>query len=151
MFKTLNIILRKDFESIGKAGEVVVVKNGFARNFLIPKGIALKADNRNIQLLEVEKKQQQVKVSKDRKEAELLAEQLSKISCTATVNVGEEDKVFGSVTTQTIADLLKEQEVEIDRKKIILNEPIKALGIYTIPIKVHPEVEAKIKLWVVKE
>ena len=147
----MKIILRKDFESIGKAGEVVVVKNGFARNFLIPKGIALKADNRNIQLLEVEKKQQQVKVSKDRKEAELLAEQLSKISCTATVNVGEEDKVFGSVTTQTIADLLKEQEVEIDRKKIILNEPIKALGIYTIPIKVHPEVEAKIKLWVVKE
>jgi len=76
---------------------------------------------------------------------------LSQISCTATVNVGEEDKVFGSVTTQTIADLLKEQEVEIDRKKIILNEPIKALGIYTIPIKLHPEVEAKIKLWVVKE
>ena len=147
----MKIILRKDFESIGKAGEVFVVKNGFARNFLIPKGIALKADNRNIQLLEVEKKQQEVKVSKDRKEAELLAEQLSKISCTATVNVGEEDKVFGSVTTQTIADLLKEQEVEIDRKKIILNEPIKALGIYTIPIKVHPEVEAKIKLWVVKE
>ncbi len=147
----MKIILRKDFESIGKAGEVFVVKNGFARNFLIPKGIALKADNRNIQLLEVEKKQQEVKVSKDRKEAELLAEQLSKISCTATVNVGEEDKVFGSVTTQTIADLLKEQEVEIDRKKIILNEPIKALGIYTIPIKLHPEVEAKIKLWVVKE
>ena len=147
----MKIILRKDFESIGKAGEVVVVKNGFARNFLIPKGIALKADNRNIQLLEVEKKQEEVKVSKDKKDAELLAEQLSKISCTATVNVGEEDKVFGSVTTQNIADLLKEQEVEIDRKKIILNEPIKALGIYTIPIKIHPEVEAKIKLWVVKE
>ena len=147
----MKVILREDFQSVGKAGEVVVVKNGFARNFLIPKGIALKADNKNIQLLEEEKKQQKVKVSKDKKDAELLAEQLSKISCTATVNVGEEDKVFGSVTTQTIADLLEEQDVIIDRKKIILNEPIKALGIYTIPIKTHPEVEAKIKLWVVKE
>ena len=147
----MKVILRKDFESVGKAGDIAVVKNGYARNFLIPQGIALMADKRNIQLLESEKQQQQVKVSKDKKEAELLAEKLNKVSCTATVNVGEEDKVFGSVTTQTIADLLKDQDVMIDRKKIVLNEPIKALGIYTIPIKLHSEVEAKIKLWVVKE
>ena len=147
----MKVILRKDFESVGKAGDIAVVKNGYARNFLIPQGIAFMADKRNIQLLESEKQQQQVKVSKDKKEAELLAEKLNKVSCTATVNVGEEDKVFGSVTTQTIADLLKDQDVMIDRKKIVLNEPIKALGIYTIPIKLHSEVEAKIKLWVVKE
>ncbi|MBC8186526.1 50S ribosomal protein L9 [candidate division KSB1 bacterium] len=147
----MKVILRKDLETLGNAGDVVVVKNGYARNFLIPKGFALKADEKNIQLLESEKKQEKVKLSKDRKEADLLAEQLNKVSCTATMNVGEEDKVFGSVTSQNIADLLKDQGVEIDRKKIVLSEPIKALGIYTIPIKLHSEVEAKIKLWVVKE
>ena len=147
----MKVILRKDFETLGNAGDVVVVKNGYARNFLIPGGFALKADNKNIKLLESEKEQQKVKLSRDKKEAEILAEQLNKVSCTVTMKVGEEDKVFGSVTTQTIADLLKDQGVEVDRKKIILNEPIKALGIYTIPIKLHAEVEAKIKLWVVKE
>ena len=147
----MKIILRKDFESVGNAGDIVTVKDGYARNYLIPKGIALKAESKNIQLLETEKKQQNVKLTKDKKEAEQLAEQLSKISCTATVLVGEEDKVFGSVTTQIIADLLKEQGIEVDKRKILLNETIKALGIYTIPIKLHPEVEANIKLWVVKE
>jgi len=147
----MKVILRKDLDTLGSAGDIVVVKDGYARNFLIPKGIALRADAKNIQLLESEKNQQKVKLSKDRKEAELLAEQLNKVSCTATMNVGEEDKVFGSVTTQNIADLLKDQGIEIERKKIQLNEPIKALGIYTIPIKLHSEVEAKIKLWVVKE
>jgi len=147
----MKVILRKDYESVGKAGDVVVVKDGFARNFLIPKGIALKADNQSVQLLQAEKKREEVKLSKDKKDAEILAEQLNKVSCTATVNVGEDDKVFGSVTTQTIADLLKDQGVEVDRRKIILSEPIKSLGIYTIPIKIHSDVEAKIKLWVVKE
>ena len=147
----MKLIFRKDCETVGKAGDIVDVKDVYARNLLIPKGIALKADKRNIQLLESEKKRQLVKVSKDKKEAELLAEQLSKVSCTATVNVGEEDKVFGSVTAQTISDLLKDQDIIIDKKKIILEEPIKALGIYTIPIKTHPEVDAKLKLWVVKE
>ncbi len=147
----MKVILRKELETLGNTGDIVDVKNGYARNFLIPKGFALKADEKNIQMLESEKNQQKVKLSKDRKEAELLAEQVNKVSCTATMNVGEEDKVFGSVTTQTIADLIKDQGIEIDRKKIILSEPIKALGIYTIPIKLHSEVEAKIKLWVVKE
>ena len=147
----MKVILRKELETLGNAGDVVVVKDGYARNFLIPKGFALRADKKNIQLLESEKKQQKVKMSKDKKEAELLAEQLNKVSCTATMNVGEEDKVFGSVTTQNIADLIKDQGIEIDRKKITLSEPIKALGIYTIPIKLHSEVDAKIKLWVVKE
>lgn len=147
----MKVILRKDTEKLGIAGDIVDVKDGYARNFLIPKGVALKADKKNIQLLESEKKQQTVKLSKDKKEAELLAEQLNKVSCTATMNVGEEDKVFGSVTSQNIADLLKDQGIEIDKKKVVLTEPIKALGIYTIPIKLHSEVEAKIKLWVVKE
>lgn len=147
----MKVIIRKDFESLGKVGEVVEVKNGYARNYLIPKGIALKADQKNVKLLQAEQQQIQFKLSKDIKSAEKVAEKLNNISCTATVTVGEEDKVFGSVTTQDIAELLSDKGFDIDRKKILLDEPIKALGIYTIPIKLHTEVEAKIKLWVVKE
>jgi len=147
----MKVILRQDFESVGNVGEIVEVKDGYARNYLIPKGIALKADKKNIKQLESEQKQRELQLNKDKKNAEKLAEKLNKISCTASVPVGEEDKVFGSVTTQIISDLLKDKGFEIDRKKILLDEPIKALGIYTIPIKLHTDVEAKIKLWVVKE
>lgn len=147
----MKVILKKDFESVGKLGEIVEVKNGHARNYLIPQGIALKADEKNIRILETERRQMELRLNKDKKSAEKLAEQLNKISCTAAVTVGEEDKVFGSVTTQDISDLLKDKGFDIDRKKILLDESIKALGIYTIPIKLHTEVEAKIKLWVVKE
>ncbi|OQX87874.1 50S ribosomal protein L9 [candidate division KSB1 bacterium 4484_87] len=147
----MKIILRKDFEGVGKAGELVTVKDGYARNFLIPQGIALKADAAAVKQLEAERKMQEMKVSRSKKAAEQLAEELAKVSCTATVTVGEEDKVFGSVTSQQIADLLKEKGYEIDKKKIRLDEPIKALGIYDVAIKLHPEVETKIKLWVVKE
>ncbi len=147
----MKIILRKDYEGLGKAGETVTVKDGYARNFLIPQGIALKADSAAVKQLEAEKKREMLKQTRSKKAAEQLAEELAKVSCTATVTVGEEDKVFGSVTAQHIADLLKDKGYEIDRKRIKLTEPIKALGIYDVPIKLHPEVETKIKLWVVKE
>lgn len=147
----MKVILKQDFETLGTVGEIVEVKPGYARNYLIPKGIALKAEQKNIQILEAERRQLELKLTKDKKSAEKLAEKLNEVSCTATVTVGEEDKVFGSVTSQIITDLLKEKGFDIDRKKISLDEPIKALGIYTIPIKLHAEVEAKIKLWVVKE
>lgn len=147
----MKVILRKDFESLGNVGEIAEVKAGYARNFLIPRGIALKADRKNIRLLEAEQQKQQLKLTKDKKSAEKLAEKLSTVSCTATVTVGEEDRVFGSVTTQDISDLLKDKGFDIDRKKILLDESIKALGIYDIAIKLHSDVEAKIKLWVVKE
>jgi large subunit ribosomal protein L9 len=147
----MKVILRKEVESLGNVGEIIEVKAGYARNYLIPRGFALKADKQNIKLLEDEQQKVLLKISKDKKSAQKMAEKLNTVSCTATVTVGEEDRVFGSVTTQEIADLLKDKGFEIDRKKIILDEPIKALGIYDIPIKLHSEVEAKIKLWVVKE
>jgi len=146
----MKVILKKDVETLGPAGKIIDVKDGYARNYLIPWGIALKADEKNIKILEEEQKRLKLKLNKDKKNAELLAEKLNGVSCTATVSVGEEDRVFGSVTSQNIADLLKEKGFDIDRKKILLEEPIKALGIYEIPIKLHSEVEAKIKLWVVK-
>lgn len=147
----MKVILRKELESLGKVGEIIEVKAGYARNFLIPRGFALKADKQNIKRLEDEQQNVQLKLSKDKKIAQKIAEKLNTVSCTATVTVGEEDRVFGSVTTQEISDLLKDKGFDVDRKKIILDEPIKALGIYDIPIKLHSEVEAKIKLWVVKE
>jgi len=90
-------------------------------------------------------------LSREKRQAEALAKELEKVSLTASVAVGEEDKVFGAVTSQDIADLLREKGFEIDKRKILLDEPMKALGIYNVPIKLHPEVEVAIKVWVVKE
>jgi large subunit ribosomal protein L9 len=98
-----------------------------------------------------ESKLDKIRTEKDKKASLELAEKLSQVSLTAVVQVGEQDKVFGSVTTQNIADLLKESGFEIDRKKIVLDEPLKALGVFDIPIKLHSDVEAKIKVWVVRE
>lgn len=147
----MKIILRNDYESLGKAGEIVTVKDGFARNFLIPKGVAVLATKSNIKRLEDELRLSVRQQEKDLHEAEALVKELEKLSVTATVAVGEEDRVFGSVTTQDIADLLKEKGFEVDKRKITLDEPIKALGVYTVPIKLHSEVEAKVRVWVVKE
>jgi len=147
----MKIILKRDFEGLGKAGEITEVKDGYARNFLIPRDIALEANQRNLRIFEQEKKRLQVRLNKEKRSAEQLAEELEKVSLTAKVAVGEEDKVFGAVTSQTIAELLKEKGFEVDRRKIVLDEPIKALGVYEVPVKLHSEVEPKIKVWVVKE
>lgn len=147
----MKVILTQSYETLGKEGDIVNVKPGYARNFLIPNKIALDYTPGNMKRYDQMQKVKDVRQVKEHKSATMLAESLNKISCTATVAVGEEDKLFGSVTSQDIANLLKEKGFEIDKRKIILEEPIKALGIYTIPIKLHPEVEAKIKLWVVKE
>jgi large subunit ribosomal protein L9 len=147
----MKIILRNDYEFLGKAGEIATVKDGFARNFLIPKGIAVSATKSNMKRLEDERRMGVRQQQKDLQEAEALSKELEKVSVTATVAVGEEDRVFGSVTTQNIADLLKEKGFEVEKRKIILDEPIKALGVYTVPVKLHSEVEAKVRVWVVKE
>ena len=147
----MKIILKEDFESLGKVGEVVEVKAGFARNFLIPKQVALQATPQNLRVIEQEKARNKIKLSKDKRDAELLAEQLKEVSLTANVQVGEEDKIFGAVTSQNISELLSAKGFEIDKRKIQLEDPLKALGVFEVPIKLHTEVEAKIKVWVVKE
>jgi large subunit ribosomal protein L9 len=147
----MKIILRQDYENLGKAGEVVNVKPGFARNFLLPRKIAYPARPNYLRMLEEEKRQKQQRQRKEKKQAEALAEKLNNVSLTISASVGEEDKMFGSVTTQDIAAALIEQGYEIDRRKIVLEEPIKALGIYSVPVKLYPEVEANLKVWVVKE
>ncbi len=147
----MKIILRQDYEQLGHIGDIVEVKRGYANNYLIPKKIAYPAKPNFVRMVEEEKRQKMVRINKEKKNAEQLAKKLETVSVTLTVSVGEGDKMFGSITNQDIAEALKEQGYDIDRRKIILEEPIKALGIYSVPIKIHPEVEAKIKVWVVKE
>lgn len=147
----MKVILRRDHESLGKIGDIVDVKDGYARNFLLPRGIAYQALKGNIKALEEEKKSVEKKNLQELKAAESLAAEMESVSVTIPVQVGEEDKIFGTVTTQMIADALKEKGHDIDKRKIEIEEPIKALGIYGVNIKVHPSVNAKIKVWVVRE
>lgn len=147
----MKVILRQNTEGLGQIGEVVDVKDGYARNFLIPRKLAYVALEGNIKALEEEKKTLSKKREQELAAAESLAAELEKVSVTIPVQVGEEDRIFGSVTTQMISDALKEKGNEIDKRKIEIDEPIKALGIYSVSIKLHPSVNAKIKVWVVRE
>lgn len=147
----MKVILRKDFESLGKMGDVVEVKPGFARNYLIPRNIAYAALKGNLKALEEEKKIHAKREQKELSKSEKLAVELEKVSVTIPVQVGEEDKIFGTVTSQMIADALAEKGFEIDKRRIEIEEPIKSLGIYGVNIKLHPKVSAKIKVWVVRE
>lgn len=147
----MKVILRDDITGLGGCGEVLEVKDGYARNYLIPRNLAIKATNSTLKAVEEIRRQKRARDNKKTRTMEHLAEKIERISCTAAVAVGDEDKVFGSVTSQTIAELLKEKGFEIDRKKIGLEEPIKALGVYSIPVKLDSEVTARLKLWVVKK
>jgi large subunit ribosomal protein L9 len=147
----MKVLLREEYKGLGEAGEVVKVKDGFARNFLIPRGIAYIATEQNQKRYENDLKQQSWRTERDKHKAEELAKTLENVSCTISVQVGEEDKLFGSVTAQNIADNLAEQGYKIDRRKIQLDEPIKSLGIYSVAIKLHQDVDASVKVWVVKE
>jgi large subunit ribosomal protein L9 len=147
----MKLLLRQDYEPLGVAGDVVNVKPGFARNFLIPKGYAMLATDKNLKRYENDQKQLHWLQEKEKRQSEELAKKLENVSCTITVQVGEEDKMFGSVTSQNITEALEAQGYSIDKRKILLEEPIKSLGIYSVPIKLHADVEAKVKVWVVKE
>jgi len=147
----MKVILREEVSSLGIKGDVVNVTPGYARNYLVPRQLAFEATPSNLKVYEEEQRQKSVRANKEKRTAEKMALELEKVSCTAPVAVGEEDRVFGSVTTQTIADLLKEKGFDIDKRKIELEEPLKALGVYTVLIKVYQNVEAKVKVWVVKE
>jgi large subunit ribosomal protein L9 len=147
----MKVILTQDIPSLGSRTDVVDVKPGFARNFLIPQGKALPANDANLKRLQQSIKHDDLKQNRNKGKSEELAKKLAEVSCTATVQAGEDDKLFGSVTAADIAGLLSAQGIEIDKRRIVLEEPIKKLGVYNIPIKLHPDVEAIIKLWVVRQ
>lgn len=147
----VKLILLQDVEKLGKAGEVISVKDGYARNYLFPKGIALLATEQNLKAVEVEKKRKAEAQQKEKLEAQQLAERISRISCTIAVEVGRDDKLFGSVTSIDIQKALEAEGILVDKKKIDLKEHINQIGIYSVPIRLHPEVTANLKLWVVKK
>lgn len=147
----MKIVLTTDIDNLGHVGDMVTVKDGYARNFLIPTGMAVKADPKNLKLLEAQRKAAEARAFREVKTHKSLAARLSSITLTATAQVGEEDRMFGAVTSADIAEMLAAQGLEIDRRIIDLPEPIKALGVYTIPIKLHSEVTAHVKVKVVKE
>ncbi len=147
----MKVILKEDVDRLGEAGQIVNVSYGYARNYLIPRKKALEATSPNMAVYKEELRQKEIRETKAKRTAESITRELSKISLTALVTVGEDDRVFGSVTAQDIAELLKEKGYDIDRHKIILDEPIRALGVYAVGLKLHSDVEAKVKLWVVKE
>lgn len=147
----MKVVLKEDVEKLGRSGDTVDVAQGYARNYLLPHGLALEATPRNIKLLEEAKKREAKRVKAEREDANKLAASLSKASCTVAVLVGQDDKLFGSVTAADIAQALEEEGFAIDKRKIFIREPIKELGIYKIPIRLYPEIEAHVKVWVVKK
>ncbi|MBI4534958.1 MAG: 50S ribosomal protein L9 [Ignavibacteriae bacterium] len=147
----MKVILRKEHEKLGNIGDVVEVKDGYARNYLFPKKLAYPATDGAMHALEEEKKQAEQRLNKERKGSEKLAGELEKVSITLQMKVGEDEKLFGSVTSQMIADALKEKGFDLDKRVIELEEPIKALGIYNVTIKLPQNLIGKVKVWVVRE
>jgi large subunit ribosomal protein L9 len=147
----MKIILRKEHENLGAIGDQVEVKSGYARNYLIPNQIAYPSTDSAVRAIVEERKQGERRSKKQQGIAEKRAVDLEKLSITIPMQVGEEEKLFGAVTSSMIAEALKAHGVEVDRRSIMLDEPIKALGIYEVPVKLHSHVIAKIKVWVVSQ
>ena len=145
----MEVILNESIESLGRAGDIVKVADGYARNYLIPKGLAMVANKKNVVQLEKQRAAILEKAAKIKQEFEALSEQLSKLEIEIPVKVGEEEKLYGSVTSMDIAKAIEEKGYTVDRKKIVLPEPIKALGEYEIPIKLSPDVTATVNVKVV--
>ncbi|MFA5388715.1 MAG: 50S ribosomal protein L9 [Candidatus Omnitrophota bacterium] len=147
----MKVILTEDVKDIGSIGDILDVKDGFARNFLFPKNLAKEAVDANLKIVESLKKKKLAAQVKEKKEAEEMKEKVSAFSCTIAVEAGDDDKLFGSVTAQDVSKAFELEGLMIDKRKIILEEPIKKLGVYNISVKLHPEVTAEVKVWVVKK
>ncbi len=147
----MRIILREDMDNLGKAGEVVSVRDGYGRNYLLPRGMAVPATEKDEARMAHEKRVALARAAKIAKELQSEADRLSQVSVSISRAVGEGDKLYGSVTSHDIAEALAEQGVKVDSRKIQLEEPIKALGMVEVPIKLGRDTAAKIKVWVVKK
>ena len=147
----MKVILRQDIPELGKAGQAVEVKSGYGRNFLIPRNMAVAATKGNLRAIDEIKSQNELRERKKRAEATKLKEQLEKLSLTSEVLVGEEDRIFGSVTSQNIVDLMAAEGFQIDKRNVILEEAIKSLGVYTVQVKIEKDIIASVKLWVIRK
>lgn len=147
----MRVVLREDIDKLGRRGEVREVAAGYARNFLLPKGKALPATDGNMKRVEQERRRYAVIQAKEKEDAAAVGRRLAGVSCTIVRKVGENDQLYGSVTAADIGEYLAKEGIEIDKRRILLEEPIKALGIYTIPVKLHADVQGEVRVWVVKE
>ncbi len=147
----MKIILRETIQNLGTVGDEVKVANGYARNFLLPQRKATLATPANRRLIERDKIQLKVKATKDQGKAEAMAKTVQGALCTIAGRVSEEERLYGSVSTRDISDDLKKQGFEIDKRMVLLSEPIKTIGSYIVPIQLHPEVTAEITVKVVAE
>ncbi len=147
----MKLILTQDVDKLGRAGDVINVKEGYARNFLLPNKKARPATPGNMKLLEARKKKEALEDERKAEAARALANRLSNLSLTISMEAGEEDKLFGSVTGDMISEKLKEEGVEIDKKDIVVEGEIRKLGIYQVSARIHPAVKATLKVWIVKK
>lgn len=147
----MKLILTQDIDKLGRAGDVVNVKEGYARNFLLPNNKAKAATPGNMKLLEARKKKEALEDEKKAEAARALANRLANLSLTISMEAGEEDKLFGSVTGDMISDRLKDEGIEIDKKDIVIEEQIKKLGVYQVAARIHPLVKAVLRVWIVKK
>jgi len=147
----MKVIIIEDVDRLGKAGDVVTVKEGYARNYLIPKNKVKEATPGNMKLLDEIKKKRAAQEVKLVEEAKALADKIAALSLTIGATAGEEDKLFGSVSNDMIADALSAEGIKTDKRDIIIDEPIKKLGTYQVSVKLHPEVKASLRVWIVKK
>lgn len=147
----MKVILRQDISSLGAMGDIVNVKNGYARNYLIPRELAYVATPGAMKALEFEKKKYEKRMALEKAGAEDIAQRLTEMQVSISMKSGEEGRLFGSVTGQMIADKLAEAGIEIDRRSIIIDEPIKSLGIFDVKLKLHTDVHSTLKVWVISE
>jgi large subunit ribosomal protein L9 len=147
----MKVILREDVPEVGQAGEKVEVKSGFGRNYLFPRNLAIPATKANLRAIGEVRKQKELREKKRRRAAEVIKDKIEKLSLSVEVLVGEEDKLYGSVTNADIAELMKEEGVIVDKRAIELETPIKVLGVYTVPVKIDKDVTAELRLWVIKK
>ncbi len=145
----MKIILRQDVENLGQMGDILTVKDGYARNYLIPRSLAYYASPAHINAFASEKKRHMADLQRKKESAELIASKLSEVQVSVPMKVGEEGRLFGSVTPQMIAHELGVLGYDIDRRTIIMDDPIKSLGVFDVKVKLHPEVIATFKVWII--
>ncbi|MCX6156260.1 MAG: 50S ribosomal protein L9 [Candidatus Kapabacteria bacterium] len=147
----MKVILRQEYPSLGRMGDIVTVKNGYARNFLIPRSIAYLATPGALNAIEIEKKRFAKRLEKERISAEEIAAKVSELQISVAMKVGEEGKLYGSVTPQMISAELAKLGFEVDRRNIIIDDPIKTLGVFDVKVRLHASVIANVKTWVIAE
>ena len=147
----MEVILRQAVENLGKPGDVVKVSNGFGRNFLLPRGVAFEATPGNLKRIAQEKDRLEAAENERRTEAQTLAARLEQVSLTFSARVGEEGKLFGSVTPADIVHQLETQGFHIEKRQIDLHEPLRTLGVFRVPIRLHADVKPEIRIWVIKQ